>query len=92
MNYNESFLNFSSDEHIAFNNFILHKILPKFTFDGSTTVGNKDKLEIVDEFKTAIKHIINEDIEGLEGRSSIEELNEILQKSKENDSIINYWA
>ncbi|MCK5537068.1 MAG: AAA family ATPase [Bacteroidales bacterium] len=92
LNYNESFLNFSSDEHIAFNNFILHKILPKFTFDGSTTVGNKDKLEIVDEFKTAIKHIINEDIEGLEGRSSIEELNEILQKSKENDSIINYWA
>jgi len=92
LNYNESFLNFNSDEHISFNNFILHKILPKFTFDGSTMVGNKDKLEIVDEFKTAIKHIINEDIEGLDGRSSIEELNEILQKSKENDSIINYWA
>ena len=92
LNYNESFLNFSSDEHIAFNNFILHKILPKFNFDGSTTVGNKEKLEIVDEFKIAIKHIINEDIDGLEARSSIEELNEILQKSKENDSIINYWA
>ena len=92
LNYNESFLSFNSNEHIAFNNFILHKILPKFTFDGSTTVGNKEKLEIVDEFKIAIKHLINEDIDGLEGRSSIEELNEILQKSKENDNIVNYWA
>jgi hypothetical protein len=92
LNYNESFLNFNSNEHIALNNFILHKILPKFTFDGSTTVGNKEKLIIVDEFKMAIKDMINEEIEGLEGRSAIKELDEMLQKSKENDSIVQYWA
>ena len=92
LNYNETFLSFNNNEDIAFNNFVLHKILPKFTFDGSSTVGNKNKLDIVDEFKTVIKRIINGDIEGADGRSSIRELNELLQKSKENDSIINYWA
>ena len=92
LNYNNSFLGFNSNKHIAFNNFILHKILPKFTFDGSVTIDNKEKLEIVDDFRIEIKKIIRKKIEGLDGRNSIKELNDMLQKSKENDSIVQYWA
>ena len=92
LNYKEYFKYFNANEGIAFNNFILHKILPKFTFDGNTLVGNKEKIDIVEEFKTELKHIINQDIDQIDGRNSIEELNEMLQKSKENDHLINYWA
>lgn len=92
LNYNDSFSQFNDSKDIAFNNFILHKILPKFTFDGNSKVGDQDKSELVDDFKRELKNIITTEIDAGAGRSSIEELTDILKKAKENDGILNYWA
>jgi energy-coupling factor transporter ATP-binding protein EcfA2 len=96
LNYEKYFRNFNKNEHIAFNNFILHKILPKFTFDGNTEVKieqkTEQKLDIVKNFKHQLKTLINQEINQNNGRDAIKEVDEMVQKSEGNDRIINYWA
>lgn len=92
MSYKESFGQFNESESIAFNNFILHKVLPKFTFDGTTKIGSQNKIEIVEGFKEELKNIITEEVNERSGRNAITELTEMIKKSKENDGILNYWA
>ncbi len=92
LNYKAIFEAFNDNDEIAFNNFILHKILPKFTFDGNIKVADQEKSEIVDDFKRAINEIIAGGVDDDEGRNTVNELTEILDKSKNNDGIVNYWA
>ena len=91
LNYQECFTQFNNSNKandIIVNNFILHKILPKFTFDGSTKVGETSKSKLVDDFK----HELDDRFGNITGRNIVNELSEIINKSKGNDNIINYWA
>ena len=92
MNYKESFHQFNESEKLAFNNFILHKILPKFTFDSTTSVGDTIKSELVKDFKQQLENILTGGIEDRAGRNAINELTKMLKKSEENDGVLNYWA
>ena len=85
--YNELFSKFNADKNIALNNFLLHKILPKFSFDGNVIVEGKEKLEIVKSFKNSIKKVDSELV-----CSAKDEVDLIINKSSENDGIVNYWA
>lgn len=85
--YNELFSRFNTDKNIALNNFLLHKILPKFSFDGNTIVEGKEKLEIVKSFKNSIKKVNSKLV-----CSAKDEVDLIIKKSSENDGILNYWA
>ena len=75
------------------NNFLLHKVFPKFTFDGNTKVkGGELKSEILVKFKEKISTLIPEEILPIDGRSAITELQGMIDKSKSNDGIVNYWS
>ena len=88
LKYNQIFAQFNSNSDIAFNNFLLHKILPKFTFDSNAKVDGKDKIEIIKSLKADLKTINSE--------SQIlivqDELGKIIKKSQENDGLVNYWT
>jgi hypothetical protein len=86
--YNELFSDFNSNPDIAFNNFVLHKIFPKFTFDGNVKIEGKKRLLVMES--------LLKDLKTIGGNYKIlsvkDELNRIIQKSKENDDLVNYWA
>jgi len=87
LKYNELFNKFNTDKNIALNNFLMHKILPKFSFDGNTTVEGQEKIEILKSFKSTIKKVDSKLV-----CSAKDEVDLIIKKSSENDGIVNYWA
>jgi energy-coupling factor transporter ATP-binding protein EcfA2 len=93
LNYKNKFEVFNPEYSIFINNFFIHKILPKLTFDGNKLVGSIEKkdllLRLQEKFST---EIIQNKIEKNEGRDAIEEFEELIQKAKANDWIVNYWA
>ena len=93
LNYQTIFIEQGSNKELVINNFILHKILPKMTFDGSKSVKeNVTKKNMLLDFKVKLEAIINrEDIED-EGIYVIDEINKIVANAESNDEIINYWA
>ena len=46
-NYVSLFSDVNDNKSLAINNFIVHKVLPKFTFDGDKQVGDYSKAELV---------------------------------------------
>jgi len=92
LNYQKIFREQGSDEELVLNNFILHKILPKMTFDGNKKIDDKDKKELLEELKANLKEYINQ--EQVEDKSidAISELEHIIKVSDSNDGIVNYWA
>lgn len=93
LNYQKIFIEQGSDKELVINNFILHKILPKMTFDGSKSVKeNVTKKNMLLDFKVKLEAIINrEDIED-KGIYVIDEINKIVANAESNDEIVNYWA
>jgi hypothetical protein len=93
LNYQIKFSEFNSDVDLFINNFIIHKILPKLTFDGNKMVGNIDKKDLLLRFKSLLSSdIINKKIESTEGIDAIAELDKLIEKAEANDWIVNYWA
>ena len=88
LNYNKIFSQFNSSTQIALNNFFIHKILPRFTFDGNIKVDDKEKIEIIDDLRKATKEINSKYNISI----AKDELGKIIKKSQENDGIVNYWA
>ena len=90
LNYKKIFLEQNSDEKIFLNNFILHKILPKITFDGSQkNEKGISKIDYLNNFISELENIqLDEDIQ----LDCVENLNNLISKAKENESITNYWA
>ena len=88
LKYNQTFSQFNSNIDIVFNNFLLHKVLPKFTFDGNTKIGKKSKIEVIESLQKTLKSIkTNQQI-----LIAKDELEKIIKKSQENDGLVNYWA
>ena len=49
LNYLALFKDANEDKEQAINNFIIHKVLPKFTFDGNKKSGQSEKLDLLDK-------------------------------------------
>ncbi len=97
LNYRKIFSQLNNEESekielLIMNNFIVHKILPKLVFDGSKKLGEVEKKDILLNFKSFLGESLNIEIEKHAGISSIFELDDILEKAKANDWIVNYWA
>jgi len=92
LNYLEIFSRFNGDNSLAINNFIIHKILPKMTFDGNKKVGESEKSHILLNFKEKLTSAINIDFINGDGVDVIEELQGIIEKARYNDWIVNYWS
>lgn len=93
LNYQDKLSQFNNDENLFINNFIVHKILPKMTFDGSKMVGDIDMKDLLLRLQDQLTpHIIKEKISLSDGIDAVEEFDELVNKSKVNDWIVNYWA
>jgi len=92
LNYRAMLNSFQTRKDIFINNFILHKILPKFTFDGSSDVKGRKKIDILKDFKAEAREIIGNELQANDTRNAMVELEDIIRKSSENDGVVNYWA
>lgn len=93
LNYQNIYKEQESNENLVLNNFILHKILPKMTFDWKKKVDeNRSKEDILLEFQRVLKDNIDENLVNSKSVNVINELNEIITASRTNDGIVNYWA
>lgn len=93
LNYIRIFSDFNDDTDIAINNFVLHKVLPKLTFDGSKQVSaEKTKLELLFVLATNLDESLEID-DSLDEEFSVKKaLRSIAEKAKANDGIVNYWS
>lgn len=93
LNYIKLFRDVNDDSEIALNNFLLHKVLPKFTFDGNKTVGEQTKLELIERvFIDRIKlDLLNhENFDPV--FSAVHVLENVIKDAKDNDGIVNFWS
>lgn len=94
LNYVEFFQDVNQDEALAINNFLLHKVLPKFTLDGNKKYTNdKTKLELIDPvFLDKVK----QEIPNFESYnpvfSAVHALKNIIENAKNNEGIVNFWS
>jgi len=93
LNYLELFTEVNSNQEQAINNFIIHKVLPKFTFDGNKQSGNFSKLELLDKvLLPKLEEIVSKHESIAEEFSSVAALRAIVENAKANDGVVNYWA
>lgn len=93
LNYLKYFSEVNSDQEKALNNFLLHKVLPKLTFDGNKNVGEQTKLELIDRiFTERIKQQLPEHKQYDPVFSTVHALENLVDNAKANDGIINFWA
>jgi hypothetical protein len=75
------------------NNFLLHKVLPKFTFDGNKTVGQQTKLDLIEKvFAERIKQLLPLYEEIPEIFSAVAALEHVVIDAKANDGVVNFWS
>ncbi len=93
LNYQNKLLQFNYNDSLFLNNFFIHKILPKMTFDGSKMVGENDMKDLLLKLQVQLTpHIIEEKIMPTDGIDANKEFEELVNKAKVNDWIVNYWA
>jgi len=93
LNYLELFKDVNVNHEQAINNFIVHKVLPKFTFDGNKQAGNHNKLDLLDKVLISrLEEVIAEHELISDEFSSVAALKDIVENAKANDGVVNYWA
>ena len=93
LNYLEFFKQVNSDKAMAINNFLLHKVLPKMTFDGNKHIDQKTKLELIDAvFLERIKRQLPEYDSYDVVFSAVHAFENLIKNAKANDGIVNFWA
>ncbi|MDK2762389.1 MAG: AAA family ATPase [Alteromonas macleodii] len=93
INYFEKFQDVNSDSNLAINNFLLHKVLPKMTFDGNKYVGQQTKLEITERvFSERVKQQLPDYENYDEPFSAVHALSKVVKNAKANDGVLNFWA
>jgi energy-coupling factor transporter ATP-binding protein EcfA2 len=93
LNYQNKLLQFNESDSLFMNNFFIHKILPKMTFDGSKMVGDNDKKDLLLRLQVQLTpSIIKEKTMPTDGIDAKQEFDDLVDKSKANDWIVNYWA
>lgn len=93
LSYLEYFQDVNDSVDKAINNFLLHKVLPKFTFDGNKYVGEHTKLELIDRIFT---ERVKQQLPNYESYdpvfSAVHALEKLVKDAKANDGIINFWS
>lgn len=93
LNYLEYFQEVNDDQELAVNNFLLHKVLPKMTFDGNKHVGEHSRLELIDRiFVERIKQQLASHENYTPAFSAVHALEALVNNAKANDGIVNFWA
>ena len=93
LNYQALFKDVNGDSFQSINNFLLHKVLPKFTFDGNKKVGQQTKLDLIEKvFAERIKQVLPlyEEIPAI--FSAVAVLESVVSDAKENDGVVNFWS
>ncbi len=93
LNYLAHFQHVNSDKDIAVNNFLLHKVLPKLTFDGNKTIGQHTKLELMERVLLGrVKQALPNHEEYDDTFSAVNALEEVIENAKANDGVVNFWS
>ena len=93
LNYLNLLKDVNDDDEIAVNNFLLHKVLPKFTFDGNKQIGAQTKLELVERvFVERLKQLLPNHETYNDIFSSVHTLENVVSDAKANDGIVNFWS
>lgn len=91
MNYNNICHELNIDKYLILNNYIIHKILPKLTFDGNKKIDDKTtKIMLLENMLQELKTILSQ--EDNQYKDVIEELVNVISRAKNNQDIVNYWA
>lgn len=92
LNYLALFKEVNPDNQLALNNFLLHKVLPKFTFDGAKPIGDLDKLTHIERvFLAQVEEQLFE-LTVADEFSALQAIKDIADAAKANDNVVNYWA
>lgn len=93
LQYLQLFSDTNDNRELAINNFIIHKVLPKFTFDGTKQSGNYNKLDLIDKvLLLRFEEIVKNHKSISDEFSCVASLRNIIENAKTNDGIVNYWA
>ena len=93
LNYLALFAELNDDREQAINNFIIHKVLPKFTFDGSKQAGTYNRLDLLaNVLLPRLESIVTNHETIAEEFSCVAALKSIIENAKANDNVANYWA
>lgn len=93
LNYLDLFQDVNVDNELAINNFLLHKVLTKLTFDGNKYVGEQTKLELLERiFVERIKQNLPNHEQYNDIFSAINTLENVVKDAKANDGIVNFWS
>lgn len=93
LNYLDLFSEVNDDTEQAINNFIVHKVLPKFTFDGNKLSGDTQKIDLLEKvLLDKLVEVVPSHETIAEEFSCIAALRSIIENAKANDGVVNYWA
>lgn len=93
LNYVSLFSDVNDDKSLAINNFIVHKVLPKFTFDGDKQVGDYSKAELVSRvFLPRLESLLGNQAEITAEFSCTKSVERLVKTAESNDGVVNYWA
>lgn len=93
LNYLALFSELNDNRDQAINNFIIHKVLPKFTFDGSKQAGDQKKLDLMDKvLLSRFESIVPNHKSLAKEFSCVAALKNIIENATANDGVVNYWA
>lgn len=93
LNYLDLFSDVNSNNEQAINNFIVHKVLPKFTFDGNKITGDIGKIDLLEKVLLEKLTQVVPSYESMsEEFSCVAALRSIIENAKANDGVVNYWA
>ncbi len=92
LNFIKVFSSFNQDNDLAINNFVLHKVLPKLTFDGNKEISGVTKLDLLFGLAANLDNTLQFDVPLDDAFSVKILLQAIANKAKANDGIVNYWA
>lgn len=93
LNYVSLFSDVNDNKSLAINNFIVHKVLPKFTFDGDKQVGDYSKAELVSRvFLPRLESLLDNQAEITAEFSCTKSVERLVKTAESNDGVVNYWA
>jgi hypothetical protein len=96
--YLNLFLEVNDDRDLAINSYILHKVLPKFTFDGRKKIRYEEENALIEKIALIRKllTLLKSEIPSYESIdpefSCVVALESIIENANQNDGIVNYWA
>lgn len=91
--YKELMKDIVNSEDETFNNILIHKILPRFSFDGKVKVDNEREVAtLVEELFNFLKNQFEDRLNNFHYMKATEELERMLVNSKKSDNIFNYWS